>query len=278
MTTYAIGDIQGCYDEFRRLLDALGFDPTKDRLWLVGDLVNRGPGSLAVLRFVCGLGETATVVLGNHDLHLLAVASGNAKQAEKSTLEAVLAAPDRDELLEWLRHRPLLHHDAELALTMIHAGLPPQWDLALARRCAAEVEIALRGNAYGDFLREMYGNRPNRWSPGLSGIERLRFITNSLTRLRFCEADGTLALKEKGEIGSQGKGRLPWFQVPGRGTREDRIVFGHWSTLGYWSGDNVWAIDSGCVWGGRLTALALDAGKMRPVQLDCPGFAKPGKG
>ena len=278
MPSYAIGDIQGCYAALRRLLDALSFDPAKDRLWLVGDLVNRGPDSLEVLRFVRGLGEAAIVVLGNHDLHLLAVASGNAKHAEQSTLESVLAAPDRDELLDWLRRRPLLHQDAELGLTMIHAGLPPHWDLPLACRCAAELEIALRDADYRDFLHEMYGNRPNRWSPELSGIERLRFITNCLTRLRFCEADGTLALKEKGEIGSQGKGRLPWFRVPGRKTRGDRIIFGHWSTLGYWSGDNVWAIDSGCVWGGRLTALALDDGAMRPIQLDCPQILKPGKG
>ncbi|MBK1723335.1 symmetrical bis(5'-nucleosyl)-tetraphosphatase [Thiocystis violacea] len=276
MSTYAIGDIQGCYAELRRLLDRLAFDPSSDRLWFVGDLVNRGPQSLEVLRFVRDLGDAAIVVLGNHDLHLLAVAAGNAKHAKKSTLDAILDAPDRDALLDWLRHRPLLHHDADIGLTMIHAGLPPEWNLQEARRYAAELEAVLRGDGYRDFLHVMYGNRPNRWSSGLAGMDRLRFITNCLTRLRFCEPDGTLALKEKGEIGSQAKGRLPWFQMPGRRTRQDRIVFGHWSTLGFWSGDNVWAIDSGCLWGGALTALVLDQGAMRTAQLECPGFLKPG--
>ncbi|MBK1718047.1 symmetrical bis(5'-nucleosyl)-tetraphosphatase [Thiocystis violacea] len=277
MSTYAVGDIQGCYAELRRLLERIAFDPATDRLWFVGDLVNRGPESLAVLRFVRDLGDAAIIVLGNHDLHLLALAAGNPKHAKKSTLEAVLRAPDRDELLHWLRHRPLLHHDAGLALTLIHAGLPPEWDLTEARACAAELEAALQGDEHPAFLSEMYGNKPGRWSPDLSGMERLRFITNSLTRLRFCEPDGTLALKEKGEIGSQAPGRLPWFRMPGRRTRRDRIVFGHWSTLGYWQGDNVWAVDSGCLWGGSLTALRLDEDPMRPVQVDCAGYLTPGQ-
>ena len=276
MSTYANGDIQGCYRELRQLLDRLQFDERLDHLWFVGDLVNRGPESLAALRFVRDLGPAATVVLGNHDLHLLALAAGNAKHAKKSTLHAILTASDRDELLDWLRHRPLLHHDSLRGLTLIHAGLPPQWDLTEARMCAHELETVLRGNDADRFLREMYGDRPDRWSPALRGDERLRFITNCLTRLRFCTSDGVLALKAKGEIGSQKKGLLPWFQEPGRKTREDRIIFGHWSTLGYWDGDNVWAIDSGCLWGGTLTALCLDQTPMRPVHLDCPGYLMPG--
>ncbi len=278
MSTYAIGDIQGCYLELRTLLDRIAFDPTSDQLWFVGDLVNRGPDSLAVLRFVRDLGDAAIAVLGNHDLHLLALAAGNTKHAKKSTLKAVLQAPDRDELVHWLRHRPLLHHDAERGLTLVHAGLAPQWNLAESLACARELETALRGDDYREFLFDLYGNRPDRWSPELTGSDRLRFITNCLTRLRFCEPDGTLALSEKGEIGTQSPGLLPWFQVPGRRTRDDRIIIGHWSTLGYWQGDNVWAIDSGCLWGGALTAIQVDADPMQTIQLDCPGHLSPGAG
>ena len=275
MSIYAIGDLQGCHAELERLLDRLDFDPAVDRLWFAGDLVNRGPESLAVLRRVRALGDSAIVVLGNHDLHLLAVAAGNAKHSKKSTLGAILRAPDRDELLDWLRRQPMLHHDPDLGLTLVHAGLPPQWDLAEALACARELETVLRSDDYSEFMHAMYGNEPARWSPDLSGIERLRFITNVLTRLRFCTPDGTLALKEKGEIGSQAPGLLPWFQVPGRRTRQDRIVFGHWSALGYWSGENVWAIDSGCLWGGALTALRLDSEPLEPIQIECAGHLQP---
>ncbi len=275
MSTYAIGDIQGCYFELKALLSQLAFDPRVDRLWFVGDLVNRGPDSLDVLRFVRDLGEAALVVLGNHDLHLLALAAGNTRHARKNTLDAVLKAPDRDELLHWLRHRPLLHHDPAKGLTLIHGGLPPQWDLAEARACADELERALRGDHYQDYLLAMYGNQPDRWSPDLRGMERLRFITNCLTRLRFCASDGTLALKEKGEIGRQAAGLIPWFRVAGRKTRHDRIIFGHWSTLGYHEEENIWAIDSGCLWGGALTALRLDTQPMTPTQLNCKGYLTP---
>jgi bis(5'-nucleosyl)-tetraphosphatase (symmetrical) len=277
MSIYAIGDLQGCHAELARLLDRLAFDPAVDRLWFAGDLVNRGPESLAVLRQVRALGDSAIVVLGNHDLHLLAVAAGNARHSRKSTLGAILRAPDRDELLDWLRHRSMLHHDPDLGLTLVHAGLPPQWDLAQALTCARELESVLRSGDHSEFMHAMYGNEPARWSPDLRGIERLRFITNVLTRLRFCTLDGTLALKEKGEIGSQSPGLLPWFQVPGRRTRADRIVFGHWSALGYWSGENVWAIDSGCLWGGALTALRLDREPLEPIQIDCAGYLQPGR-
>jgi bis(5'-nucleosyl)-tetraphosphatase (symmetrical) len=278
MPTYAIGDIQGCDREFRKLLDKLKFDPGRDRLWLVGDLVNRGPDSLRVLRFVRNLGDAAILVLGNHDLHLLALAAGNRKHAKKSTLDAVLKAPERDELLHWLRHQPLLHHDASLDLTLIHAGLPPQWDLTQAQHCACELESVLRSDDYEEFLRAMYGDQPERWTPDLAGMNRLRFITNCLTRLRFCTPDGTLALKEKGEIGSQTPGLVPWFEAVDRRTRHDRIIFGHWSTLGYWTGSNVWAIDSGCLWGGALTAIRLDADPMQPIQVKCKGYLAPGGG
>lgn len=276
MPTYAIGDIQGCYRELRTLLDRLDVDPARDRLWFVGDLVNRGPDSLEVLRFVRDLGEAAVVVLGNHDLHLLALATGNGKHAKKGTLKDVLRAPDRDELIHWLRHRPVLHQDPDLGFTLVHAGLAPQWDLAEASACARELETALRSEEHRDFLRDMYGNQPDRWSPRLTGTDRLRFITNCLTRLRFCTADGTLALNEKGEMGSQSPGLLPWFQVPGRRTSDARIIIGHWSTLGYRQGDNVWAIDSGCLWGGALTAIRIDADPVQMLQLDCAGYLTPG--
>ncbi|AHF05088.1 diadenosine tetraphosphatase [Marichromatium purpuratum 984] len=279
MAIYAIGDIQGCHSELMALLERLAFDPARDRLWFAGDLVNRGPDSLAVLRFVRGLGERAVVVLGNHDLHLLALAAGNRKHAGKSTLGAVLDAPDRDVLLDWLRHRPLLHHDAALGYAMVHAGLAPQWDLAEAIDCAAELEGVLRGPHHRDFLRAMYGNQPARWSGALRGTERWRFITNAFTRLRYCTADGTLAFKEKGVLGAQSPGLLPWFQVPGRRSAASRILFGHWSTLGYRAGDNTWALDSGCLWGGALTAVRLDPeGPSAPIQLDCRGYLRPGKG
>ncbi len=278
MSTYVIGDIQGCFGELRRLLDKIDFEPDRDRLWFVGDLINRGPESLAVLRFVKSLGDGAVTVLGNHDLHLLAIAAGNQKHSKKSNLDAVLRAPDRDELVHWLRYQPLLHHDPERRITMIHAGLPPQWDLEQAQAFARELEDVLRGPDYRDYLFEMYGNQPDRWDPGLTGQDRLRFITNCLTRMRYCHADGRLALKEKGALGKQAEGLVPWFHAPGRRTRDERIVFGHWSTLGYWGEDNVWGIDGGCLWGGELIALRVRRnGKVKPVRLSCAGYLSPTK-
>ncbi len=259
MAVYAIGDIQGCYDPLRRLLDLLRFDPTSDQLWLVGDLINRGPHSLEVLRLVHGLGERAIVVLGNHDLTLLAVAAGQVKLKRKDTFHSILDAPDHDELLDWLRFCPLLHHDPALGFTMVHAGLPPQWDLALAQRCAAEVEAALRGPGYGEFLGRMFGVEPRRWREDLTGYDRLRFSVNALTRMRFCTVDGTLSFAEKGSLGSQKPELLPWFAVPGRRNADLNIVFGHWAALGYYRAPGLYALDSGCVWGNRLTAIQLDA-------------------
>lgn len=258
MAVYAIGDIQGCYDELRKLLDLLAFEPGRDRLWFVGDLVNRGPKSLEVLRFVKGLGGSAISVLGNHDLHLLALAAGNTKHKDADSLDPVLKAPDRDELMHWLRHLPLLHSDNALGFHMLHAGLPPQWDMATASACARELEAALQGDEHLAFLLDMYGNKPKKWSPALKGIDRLRFITNCFTRLRYCDQAGNLRLKEKGPPGSQKAGLIPWFEHPQRASRDARIVFGHWSTLGYHIANNTWALDTGCLWGGALTALRLD--------------------
>jgi bis(5'-nucleosyl)-tetraphosphatase (symmetrical) len=277
MPTYAIGDIQGCEPELHRLLDRIRFDPAADRLWFTGDLVNRGPGSLGVLRFVRSLGASAVVVLGNHDLHLLALAAGNQRHAHKSNLDEVLAAPDRDELLDWLRRRPLLHHDPAKGYMLIHAGLPPQWTLEDAIACARELEAVLQGPDWCDYLFAMYGAEPNRWDPALRGMERLRFITNCLTRVRYCTPDGTLALKEKSLPADCPPGLVPWFQCPGRRSRDTRIIFGHWSALGYWDQDNVWGIDSGCLWGGSLTALRVRrSGALKPVHLPCAGYLRPG--
>lgn len=271
MATYAIGDIQGCDDEFARLLDLLRFDPARDRLWLVGDLVNRGPKSLRVLRRVKALGDAAIVVLGNHDLHLLALACSNSESRKsKDTLDDILTAPDRDELLAWLRTRPMLHHDAKLNYTMVHAGLAPQWDLAQAQGCARELESQLRDeDASRELFANMYGDRPNRWSDSLSGFERLRFITNCLTRLRFCHSDGTLELKYKGRI-DQAPGNLyPWFRAPNRRTRDARIVCGHWSALGFHRENGVMSIDTGCVWGQQLCAIDLEKEAATPVYVPC---------
>jgi len=278
MAVYAIGDIQGCHDEMRAALDGVGFDPASDRLWLVGDLVNRGPKSLEVLRYVRSLGDAAVCVLGNHDLHLLALASGNLRKAGKDTLSEVLKAPDREELLHWLRHRPLLHHDPAIGFAMLHAGLPPQWTIEQAGAYAREVEAILRSDEHLEYFDEMYGNKPHTWSEELRGLDRLRFITNCFTRLRFCTAEGRLGLKEKGPPGSQSpKSGIPWYEHPQRASRDTRIVFGHWSTLGYLARHNVWAIDSGCLWGGELTLLRLDAEPPRPTHLDCSGAQDPNK-
>ncbi len=270
MAVYAIGDLQGCYDEFRTLLDLLAFDPASDRVWLTGDLVNRGPGSLAALRYVKALGQSASIVLGNHDLHLLAAAAIPERGLRRGdTLDEVLAAPDRDELLDWLSQQPLLHHDRHLGCTMVHAGLPPQWDLTMATACAAEVSAAMR-TAPADFYRAMYGNKPDRWSDDLQGNDRLRFTVNCMTRLRVVDHDGKLLLKYKGGLADAPPDAVPWFRAPGRRSAGERIVFGHWSALGYHAGDGVVSLDSGCVWGGALTAVRLDA-PAPPVQLACRG-------
>ena len=277
MTTYAIGDIQGCHNELMRLLERLSFDPARDKLWLAGDLVNRGPHSLEVLRFVKRLGNRAVSVLGNHDLHLLALSEGNIKHKSRDhTLDQILEAPDRDELLNWLRNRPLMHHSRKRGYSLLHAGLPPQWDIEEALARAREVENTLRGDGFHDFCMQMYGNKPDRWSADLHGMERLRFIVNCFTRMRFCDTDGRLGLKDKGAPGTQAAGLHPWFRVPGRATRNDRILFGHWSTLGFYEGDNVYGLDSGCLWGGELTGLKLRTRHPpRRLRLDCAETRRP---
>ena len=276
MAIYAIGDIQGCFDELQQLLQLINFDQAKDRLWFCGDLVNRGPKSLETLRFVKGLGDRAVTVLGNHDLHLLAKAEGFGKQLAKDTLDPILNAPDKDELMHWLRHQPLLHHDAELGYTMVHAGLSPQWDLATAKACANKLESKLRSDEYHEFIQDMYGNKPDHWSDDHDHIDRLRFITNVFTRTRFCYPDGRLELKAKGAPGTQKKGTLPWFDVPGRKTANERIVFGHWSTLGVALRNNTLALDGGCLWGGRLVAVRLDLAEPEWSTIECKGVCRPG--
>jgi bis(5'-nucleosyl)-tetraphosphatase (symmetrical) len=259
MAVYAIGDLQGCLDPLQRLLDRIAFDPANDRLWFTGDIVNRGPASLATLRFVRALGAHAVMVLGNHDLHLLASAYADSRpRKRRDTLQEVLAAPDREELVDWLRRRPMLHHDPEIGFTLVHAGLPPQWDLAEARAAAAELEAVLSGDRCVDFLRHMYGNKPALWDPALQGIDRLRYIVNALTRLRYLRADGSLEFDSKGPTEGSREELIPWFRFPGRRSAGLSMVFGHWSMLGEIAYDGAFSVDTGCVYGGRLTALRLD--------------------
>ncbi len=275
MAHYAIGDLQGCHAEFVALLDKLDFDPARDRLWLTGDLVNRGPASLAVLRCVRALGDCVTTVLGNHDLHLLAMAwaPGTVRKREPE-LEAVLAAPDAAELLAWLAARPLLARDAASGCTLIHAGLPPQWTMDDAGREARAVERALRDDPAA-LLAGMYGDEPSLWSPRLAGLDRLRFAINCLTRLRFVDATGRLLPKLKGSVANAPPGAMPWFRHPERMTRDARFVFGHWSALGYLSEPGLLGLDTGCVWGGALCAVRLDAEGAGPVMLPCRGSRRP---
>jgi len=280
MSTYVIGDVQGCYQELLHILDRINFDEDRDRLWFTGDLVNRGPQSLEVLRFVKGLGDTAITVLGNHDLHALAVARDPSRhKRSKDTLDAVLAAPDGEDLLDWLRKLPFLHEDREVGFVLIHAGLVPQWDAHRAAELAREVETVLGNGAYGEFIDRMYGNKPERWSEDLSGWERLRFITNCFTRLRYCDADGRVDLEDKGPPGSQHQPYQPWFTLDTRRTKDKKIIFGHWSTVQLgdireFSQYNVYPLDTGCVWGGQLTALRLDDERLFSVPSRQPKFGK----
>jgi len=274
MAVYAIGDVQGCFDSLRALLDKLNYDPGRDRLWFAGDLVNRGPQSLAVLRLVKSLPNSISV-LGNHDLHLLAVASGQAPRKKRDTFDDVLSAPDRDELLSWLRACPLLHHDAGLGCVLVHAGMLPQWGLTAALRLAAEAGKYIRRSDRNELFTHMYGDSPDHWQDDLGGWARLRIIINAFTRLRYCDTQGRMDLRPKGRPGKQPMHLLPWFQVPGRLTRDTRVIFGHWSTLGLWNADGVIALDSGCLWGGTLTAVRLDTEPHQFTEVACPQVLAP---
>ncbi len=274
MAVYAIGDIQGCDNELGRLLDRINVDPSQDEVWFVGDLVNRGPRSLEVLRRVIGLGRAAIVTLGNHDLHLLALGLAGHVPVDDEQLGAVLEASDAAELLEWLRRRPLAHYRPDLNTLMVHAGVPPSWDPLQTVKLAREVERVLQGDRCGLFLQAMYGDRPEAWSPQLAGDDRLRFIVNCLTRIRFCDLQGRLNFQEKGPPGRQQSGLLPWFEMPNRATDSVRMVFGHWSTLGLLQRWNLIGLDTGCVWGGRLTAVRLD-GPTRIYSVSSQGYRTP---
>ncbi len=256
MSTYAIGDLQGCYTSLQALLAKIDFDSTHDRLWLVGDLVNRGPGSLECLRFVHGLGKRATVVLGNHDLHLLAVAEGLSKVGKRDTIQPILDAPDRDDLLNWLRHRKLLHFDE--GYLMVHAGLLPQWSLTEALALAGEVEALLRGTNYRAFLKNMYGNMPDHWESALTGDARHRLVTNVMTRMRILNENDELNFEFKGEMASIPQGFVPWFTKRHHAFADKTILAGHWSALGLHITSNFIGLDTGCAWGRQLTALRLE--------------------
>ncbi len=258
MATYAIGDIQGCFDELQALLALIEFDQTKDKLWLCGDLVNRGPKSLEVLRFVRALGKRAITVLGNHDLHLLArYYQGNPPDPDDS-LYPIFQAKDCKKLMKWLRKKPVAHYNKKYNTLMVHAGVAPQWDLVTTLSCAEELSNMIKSQRYKLFFDNMYGNRPDKWSKKLTGWDRLRFIANTFTRLRYCDNEGRYLMKPKGAPGTQPAGAIPWFEHPTRKSREFTILFGHWSTLGLHQSDNVVSLDSGCLWGGSLTALRIE--------------------
>ncbi len=276
MARYAIGDIQGCHESLLALLDALHFSDQRDELVLVGDLVNRGPQSLEVLRFVRQLGAAARTVLGNHDLHLLALHHDPARrQRPGDTLDALLAAPDRDALLDWLILQPLVIDDASRGDLFLHAGVVPEWTRQDLLRNAAAAEQALRADPPG-FLARMYGNQPERWADATTPMERHRFTINVLTRMRYCHADGRIDLKLKGPPDSAHAPWLPWFEHAHRRLVDRRLVFGHWSTLGLLQRADLLALDTGCVWGGALTAVNLDDPHSRPVSVQCRACQKPG--
>ena len=259
MATYAIGDIQGCFTPLQRILNKIQFDPAADSLWIAGDMVNRGPHSLETLRFIYDIRDAVVAVLGNHDLHLLALAAGCCETRAGDTLQPVLDAPDKSILLDWLRHQPLMHCDHILGYSMVHAGIPPQWSITQARHYAAEVELVLKSDAYPNFLAQMYGNQPDKWDKALTGYDRLRVITNYFTRMRFCTSDGALELKTKGVIEDAPRGYLPWFKHVNRKAADENIIFGHWAALrGQIFEASTFALDTGCVWGGSLTVMRLE--------------------
>lgn len=273
---FAFGDLQGCHAPFRRLLAQLPADANTP-LWFTGDLINRGPNSLATLRDVAAFGERAQTVLGNHDLHLLAVSAGIRRMKESDTLADILAAPDAADLLEWLRQRPFAHF--EHGMLMVHAGVLPQWDVTLALELADELQRALRSPAWKETLKDLYGNEPRRWTPDLKRRDRMRVAFNAFTRIRFCTPDGTMEFTSNGSPDAAPAGYLPWFEAPGRRTSEVTVVFGHWAALGLMLRDNLVALDSGCVWGHQLSAvrLAADPSERIVTQVDCDGCGAAGE-
>jgi len=278
MATYAIGDVQGCYDELKALLKKLSFKPDADQLWFCGDLINRGPNSLATLQLIHSLRDNCKIVLGNHDLHLLATAFYHRHPGKKDTIHDILDADDAAILLSWLRKQPLVHFDETLNLLMVHAGLHPDWSMKQILDYAKEVETVIQGEKHINFYKHMYGDKPLNWSDTLSGWNRYRFITNIFTRLRYCDKQGKPALGVKGAPGTQAEHLMPWFDVPTRITQQQKIIFGHWSTLpqaGNKTVNNTYPLDSGCLWGGKLTAMRIDDASFEYTHLDCPGAQKP---
>lgn len=266
MATYAIGDLQGCFFSFQDLLKKIQFNPAHDRLWFVGDLINRGPGSLDVMRWMLEHQSSVVTVLGNHDLHTLVVAEGFVSAHRSDTIQALLDAPDAPELLDWLRKQPLVHF--EHGYLMVHAGLLPEWTVDQAMELGAEVHLALQAPNYREFLQHMYGNDPKRWDDGLTGWDRLRVITNAMTRLRICSADGEMEFKFKGELQNIPDGYQPWFELGQRASFNTPIIFGHWSALGLQHKNNVYSLDTGCLWGGHLSAMRLEDKKIFQVPCD----------
>ena len=277
MSTYAIGDVQGCYSELQNLLNEINFDERRDELWFAGDLVNKGPKSLQTLRFIKALGVNAKITLGNHDLHLLAVAKNIRPLLKKDTIQEILAADDVKELIDWLKSRPLLITDDNLNFTMVHAGLPPQWSLENAKELAKECESILQSEKINKLLAEMYGDTPNIWVNSLQDYAKQRFIINCFTRIRFCNSDGMLDFDTKVAPGKQNTSLIPWYSLPNRKTKDNKIIFGHWSTVHIGNEKNfkqynVYPIDTGCLWGGRLTAMRLEDEKVFSVPSEQPKF------
>jgi len=277
MATYAVGDLQGCLEPLQCLLEQVAFDPAKDSLWLVGDLVNRGPQSLATLRFLYGIRESLVCVLGNHDLHLLAAGRNIERLKKSDTLREILEAPDCADLLEWLRQQKLMHYDEQRDIALVHAGIPPQWSVRKALKCAAEVEEALRDdNLIAPYLDGMYGNDPVKWDNDLKGVTRLRVITNYFTRMRFCTSEGKLDLKSKEGVGTALPGYKPWFTYKERKTKGQKIIFGHWAALeGQCDEPGIFALDTGCVWGGAMTLINVDTFERLQCQCNDQGHSEP---
>ncbi|EJM19123.1 symmetrical bis(5'-nucleosyl)-tetraphosphatase [Pseudomonas sp. GM18] len=277
MATYAVGDVQGCLEPLKCLLKQVAFDPARDRLWLVGDLINRGPQSLETLRFLYSIRESLVCVLGNHDLHLLAVGKNIERLKKADTLREILEAPDSADLLEWVRQQKLMHYDEQREIALVHAGIPPQWSLRKALKCAAEVEEALRDdNRFTPYLDGMYGNEPVKWDNDLKGAARLRVITNYFTRMRFCTSDGKLDLKGKEGIDTAPPGYAPWFAHTERKTKGLKIIFGHWAALeGQCNEPGLFALDTGCVWGGAMTLMNVDTFERLPCKCDAHGHVRP---